>query len=744
MKRILLFVAILGALITGGLVLSSQSDDYNAIASADENAIPVFAEGEISNWRQFMRSASAKSKKDDSDYDLSSLVILSRVLSYINNNYYEPTRIAPHEMLCAALDQMQRSVAELLIQYNADKTKVTVTVDKDSKTFNIARATRIWDIQYSLSPIMGFIQPRLRTNDPTPKEIEYSAINGILDTLDPHSSLMSPKYYEELRMSTRGHFGGLGILVGIREGNLTVVTPYEGTPAWRAGIKASDAILEIDSQSTINMALDEAVKLMRGPKGSKVVLKVLREGWKKPRPFTLIRDIIRIRSITSKLYKNNVGYIKLSGFQGNTASDLQEHLVKISKKAGGKGLSGLIMDLRGNPGGLLDQSIQVVDKFISDGVIVSTVGAHNSVREVNRAQSETTVNTGLPMVVLVNGNSASAAEIVSGSLKNNNRAIVVGDHTFGKGTVQMLYDFDDGSALKLTIAQYLTPGDISIQNVGISPDIRLLPVFLDKKEFYYYTAGEGKREKDLEKTLENRWTDQKRNNTTYTLKYLWEKKRDEEQESMIGRFDYVQHDFTIRFAEKLTAAMGEGLDRVQALAKVKDFISSTKTEQQAKVAKELKTMGIDWSVGENKAGGAISLEVTVGKDDMLKAGTTTPITVTATNTGTAPLYQVHVVSESEYYLLDKMEYLLGAIQPGEKRSWTMPMEVPNDALDRSDLVNFKIGDAFDHSFAPKPWSCGLKPCPLPSLPTAMCLTTARAATAMAVCRPVRKSPLPLM
>ena len=713
MKRILLIVMILGALLGTGLVFSLQSDDYTAIASMDESVAGAFVEAEVSDWRQFMRSASAKNDENDSTYDLSSLVILSRVLSYINNNYYEPSRIVPHDMLCAALDQMQRTVAELLIQYNADKTKVTVTVDKDSKTFNIARATRIWDIQYSLSPIMGFIQPRLRTGDPTPKEIEYAAINGLLDTLDPHSSLMSPKMYEELRMSTRGHFGGLGILVGIRDGNLTVITPYEGTPAWRAGIKASDAILEIDSQSTINMALDEAVKLMRGAKGTKVVLKILRKGWKHPRAFTLIRDIIKIRSIASHLYKDNMGYVRLSGFQGNTASDLRQHLTKLIKKTGNKGLSGLILDLRGNPGGLLEQSIQVADQFLSDGVIVSTVGAHNSIREVNRAQPETTVPMSMPIVVLVNGNSASAAEIVSGALKNNNRVIVVGDHTFGKGTVQMLYDFDDGSALKLTIAQYLTPGDISIQNVGISPDIRLLPVFLEKKEIYYFTAGEGKREKDLEKTLENRWQDKRSDAPAYTLKYLWEKQRDEEKEEDIGRFDYVQHDFTIQFSEKLLAAMGSGLDRPQALAKVKGFIGEAKQEQENLVAKDLKTMDVDWSVGENVAGGAVKLDIAIGKDNLLKAGSTTPITVTATNTGTAPLYQVHVLSDSEYYLLDKMEFLLGAIKPGEKRSWTLPLEVPNDALDRSDLVTFKTGDAFDHSFAEKTIVTRLKALPSP-------------------------------
>ncbi len=637
-------------------------------------------------------------EENDKDYDLSSLMILSRVLSYINNYYYEPDRIEPHDMLCAALERMQRMVAELLIKFNADKSKVEVTVNNKTKSFDISNVKRLFDIQYALSGIMEFIQENLTDPEIKKPDIEYAAINGMLDELDPHSSLLPPKAYGEFKLSTRGHFGGLGILIGIRDGNLTIISPYEGTPAWKAGLKAGDHIVEINGQSTVNMSLEEAVKLMRGAPGTKCTIKILRKGWKKPRAFTLIRDTIRIRSVKSRLYANSVGYIKINAFQGNTAREVRNHLQRLKQRAGKK-FAGLIIDLRDNPGGLLEQAINVSDIFIKSGVIVSTVGASRASKEVEKAHAYNTEPYNYPIVVLVDGNSASAAEIVSGALKNNDRAIVVGDRTFGKGSVQMLYEFDDGSALKLTIAQYLTPGDISIQNVGIMPDVRLLPALISEKEIVYYTAGDIRREKDLEKTLKNiKKSKAQMIKPEYTLKFLFDEKRDKEDEQKKGRYDYIQHDFYIQFGEKLVKELKGIADRKKAIAKMAGFIKQVEQEEDTKLEKALAKLGVDWSVGKFVAGGQVKARVKFGKDNKLTAGDKATITVEAKNTGSAPIYRLHLISHSDYGLLDKLEFLLGKIEPGESKTFHLPLEVPKDALNQTDMVSFDVADGFDNKF----------------------------------------------
>jgi len=300
------------------------------------------------------------------------------------------------------------------------------------------------------------------------KDMIYGAIKGMVSSLDPHSSFLPPDVFKEMKVETKGSFGGLGIEITIRNGILTVVSPIEDTPAFRAGIKAGDKIIKIDGKSTKNMSLMEAVKLMRGPKDTKVTLTIAREGVSKPLEFTIIRDIIKIKSVKSRIIEKGYGYIRLTQFQERTSEDLEKALKELESQPGG--IKGIILDLRNNPGGLLDQAVKVADEFIEDGLIVYTKGRKASQNMKFRAHKKGT-HSNYPMVVLVNGGSASASEIVAGALQDHKRAVILGTQTFGKGSVQTIIPLGDGSGVRLTTAKYYTPSGREIQQKGITPDI---------------------------------------------------------------------------------------------------------------------------------------------------------------------------------------------------------------------------------------------------------------------------------
>lgn len=305
------------------------------------------------------------------------------------------------------------------------------------------------------------------------KKLIYGAITGMLRELDPHSSFLTSSDYKELQIETKGKFGGLGIEITVKNNILTVVSPLEGTPADKAGIKANDQILKIDDAPTQGMSLMDAVQKMRGPKGSKVKLTILRKGLAKPLEIELVRATIAIKSVKSMTLEPGFGYVRISSFESGTATDLHKAIEKLQAE-NGVGLKGLILDLRNNPGGLLDQAVEVSDQFLNGGLIVYTGGRLEDQKMRFEAHKKAHPLT-FPMVVLVNGGSASASEIVSGALQDHKRAIIMGEQTFGKGSVQTVIPLSDGSALRLTTSLYYTPSGRSIQAEGITPDIVVKP-----------------------------------------------------------------------------------------------------------------------------------------------------------------------------------------------------------------------------------------------------------------------------
>lgn len=331
------------------------------------------------------------------------------------------------------------------------------------------------------------------------KKLIYGAINGMLSSLDPHSSFMPPDTYKELKLDTKGEFGGLGIEISIKDGILTVISPIEDTPAYRAGLKSGDQILKIDEKYTKDMSIMDAVKRMRGTKGTKVTLTIMRDGFEKPKEFPLTRDIIQIKSVKFKMLDDGYGYVRIAQFQEKTSDDLQRALASLNESSKGK-LRGLVLDLRNDPGGLLEQAVKVSETFLDEGKMIVYTEGREKDSQMKFTSRKGDKQPNYPMVVLINSGSASASEIVAGALQDHKRAVVMGVQSFGKGSVQTIIPLSDNSGLRLTTAKYFTPSGRSIQAKGITPDItvdRLELASTEKKESMHL------REKDLENHFEN-------------------------------------------------------------------------------------------------------------------------------------------------------------------------------------------------------------------------------------------------
>lgn len=637
-----------------------------------------------------------------SSYELSSHQTLSRVILLIRENYVEPERIRPYEMFLAALDYIQRTVPEVMVDDSQAPERIKVSVGVAEQTFELGGVDQLWEVTMSLRDIFRFLQTQIA--DPEQRrDIEYAAINGMLSTLDPHSMLLKPESFDEVKLSTKGEFGGLGIVISIREGALTIMSPIEGTPAARAGLKAKDRVIKIGEESTVNMSLEEAVQRLRGKPGTKVTLWVLRKGWSEARKYALARANVKIESVSSELLADSVGYVRIKNFQNNTYDDLHEHLERLRKKNKGE-LKGLVLDLRNNPGGLLDQAILVSDRFIDKGPIVITVGEGNRKREEKDAHFSGTERD-YPMAVLVNAGSASASEIVAGALKNHNRAIVIGQQSFGKGSVQVLYDFKDKSALKLTIAQYLTPGDVSIQGVGISPDVAVMPASLGKDAIRLFVDDDSPHERDLDKHLDRRGEssiDPTLTDPAAKLVHLVDDpdaapKADDDSEDTPSEGEKIAADFETKLARDILA-QARGIDRKALRIGAAQLLDKREAEEEQRVVARMKTFGVDWSrdpdTALSKGEPSAQVEFTVACKGRapLRAGETAVLTAVAHNTGTAPLYRVYAISNSDNPWFKHQEFVFGRILPGQSRTWTTEVKLPADMISRADSVSLSLAD----------------------------------------------------
>ncbi len=371
---------------------------------------------------------------------------------------------------------------------------VTIGIGRSHKVS--ALSNNVYEDLKGFTDVLGIIQ-REYVEETKPKSLLYGAIKGMLETLDPHSAFLPPESFKEMQEETKGRFEGIGIEITTKDNVLTVVSPIEGTPAFKAGLRAGDQIVGIDGESTKNMNLMDAVKRLRGPKGSKVTVTIMREGLAKPEDFTLTRDVIPVRSVRYELLDEHYGYVRLSQFQEKTDSDFDKAIRALEEESH-KDLKGLILDLRNDPGGLLDQAVKITDRFLDSGVIVSVEGRKEDQKMKFSAQAQDTLPP-YPLIVLVNEGSASASEIVAGAIQDHGRGVILGTQTFGKASVQTIFPLRDGAGLRLTTARYFTPKGRSIQATGITPDIIVKPT--RPEEDKEGTAPKPFTEKDLQRHL---------------------------------------------------------------------------------------------------------------------------------------------------------------------------------------------------------------------------------------------------
>lgn len=615
------------------------------------------------------------------ELNLENIKRISRSCYLIQHEYYDKSRISPRKMMEEGFYELAKEVPEVLPKFT-NNTLYFQLADKQVQV-DLSGVKQFYDILYPVSQAFDFLSKNYK-GEKKFEDMEYAFIGGMLAVLDPHSNILPPKVYEEFKTQTSGHYGGLGIVIGLKESELTVISPIEDTPAYRSGVLADDKILQIDDQSTVNMSLTEAVDLMRGDPGTKVVLK-LKSKNRDDRLVTLTREVIQIVSVQSKLLKmddKKIGVLRVKGFQEDTYTNLLKELDKLKEESSGK-LDGLVMDLRNNPGGLLDQAILVADKFLSEGDIVFTVGADDEMEDVAVARGQS-ADVILPTVVLINEGSASASEIVAGALRNNNRALVMGKRSFGKGSVQSLFSLRDGSSLKLTVAQYLTPGKQSIQAIGVAPDIHIYPSVINE-DFFDLREDMLFSEKKLDSHLENEKYI-KQSQALYEATYL-KKEIPQEIESEYTSKIREKDDVVLGLAAKVLARAGD-LSKEGMIKKSLAVLEEERQLQDQELARALKEKGIDWSMGQKTREPKFSYRYEfLSKDGQvlreLPASSEVRLLVTLKNNGAEDLYRVIGEMDSYNPLIKNKELVFGKIASGQERQAEFKFKIP------SEIINFK-------------------------------------------------------
>ena len=611
------------------------------------------------------------------DYDLKELRYFRLAAHKVNTEYVDPTRVDPDEMLGSCLDRIGHLIPEFLWQRAAGSATLRVTMGSQSTDLVAPRVQSLSELTSVLGEVATFIDKHLEAEVERPL-VEYALMNGMLETLDPHSVFIDPDSYNEMSITNKGHFGGLGITIGIRDGGrLTILYPLEGTPAYRAGLKAGDRIDRIGSESTVNMSLQEAVSKLRGEVGTQVTITVS-DGEIPDREVTVTRDRISVPSVKFAYAGDGIGLVQVKHFAQDTYDKIEDAIDDLTVAAAedkqGE-LKGLVLDLRDNPGGYLQQAIQVADKFLKGGVIVSTDLLAGREKDVNYARGFGTESK-LPVVVLVNEGSASASEIVAGALKRQDRAPVIGVRTFGKGSVQNLYDrdFNDG-ALKLTIAQYLTPGDHSIQGVGIEPDVELRPARVHDADgelsVQMYWQDFELREEDLENPFDWGTADSMEGRfvAVYADERRWGPGAQDREPTPEDDLEHLE----VQAAKALLLARPVNR-RSQMLDSVEEVLGRLFADRQDQLSRELQDAGIDWTAAPPSKGklapARASVELSVDSENgLLTPGVETGITLKVTNTGDAPIYRLRAVTESE--LMRGREFPFGRVDPGETREFTV-------------------------------------------------------------------------
>ncbi|MBU2514469.1 PDZ domain-containing protein [bacterium] len=637
--------------------------------------------------------------------------LIYKVLNIVNHLYVDHNRIQPVKMLEGSLEKLSLNIAPVLTKLEKQNNKVIidVSVDQFKRNFSFNTPKDVIELNYILQQVVSFVKQYLEKGE-KPEFIDYAVINGFLSKLDPHSSLLIPEIYSDFSTQTSGNFGGVGMMISIHDGDLTIISPIDNTPAARAGLKAKDKIVQINEESTINMPLSDAVKKLRGKEGTEVDIYIMRKGFTAPRKITIVRDIIEINSVKSFTFKDNgkrVGLLKINTFQQNTIDEINSHLEDLDYDL--KDFYGLIIDLRNNPGGLLEQAIEVSDRFINEGVIVSTAGLNSkSIKSYNARWFRSI--TSIPIIILINNGSASASEIVTAALKKNDRAVVIGIQTFGKGSVQQVIPFPSGSALKLTTSKYLTPGNISIQSVGVSPHVAVNPYYISNDYLHVTTPKLENAEKSLDENF-SEWGD-KTEPPLKSVFYLYENDEngDKEEEEDFSHKELekkrMDQDFLVQSAIKILIG-NERKGFSHLLEQSIRYFDEEQNSQEQNLIEKFASFStpLDWrsyqtdEIGEISTESWIEIKEKVGEKEMWKpikgiipADSEIRLYLKAKNIGNNRISRLIALSECKNQILDERQFAFGKLEPGEAKTWFIPINISKSAESRSDLVKFLFSD----------------------------------------------------
>jgi carboxyl-terminal processing protease len=607
----------------------------------------------------------------------------------VDQEYFDKQRFDPREQLLSATTFIGLQTPEFFAEASGDE--LVVTVRARTERFSTAELTTLDQAVDRLEEVLVFTQSVLDLEEEPLHELEYTAINGLFAPLDPHTILLTPEEHSDLGVRTRGRFGGIGAQIHAEDRRIVVVRVLPGMPADKAGVEAGDVILKIDRVATVNMSGDEAQELLRGPVGSTVAVKVRRD--KKTLTFDLVRDTIKIDSVEPQLLPGGVAYVRITNFQENTAEQMREALQDM---VGARGAEAVVLDLRGNAGGLLSQATAVVDELVDEGELVIVRSAMG--REVDSATKGRVVPASAGLVVMVDEESASAAEIVSGGLKALGRGLVVGRSSFGKGTVQMIKPaapYGRELALKLTVAEYLVAGDEKIQSIGVRPDLEVFPVELSGIQGIarYFDVERFERQRERSRTAHLPSAKHMPEIPTDDpplgiIHYLWTNAVPKGlAEGADAQLLTVLADPEIRLARRLALSLaGVGDDDEP---KTRAAVETIRAEEEVGVVAALETSGIDWHVDAGAASDVV-VRAKLRREAPVEAGAPFELDVEIENRGTTALSRVHAITDCVHDELDGIELLVGAIAPGATAKHTMTVHVMPWHTDFTDVIDVAV------------------------------------------------------
>lgn len=615
----------------------------------------------------------------------------------VEQEYFDKERFDPRAQLTSAVQFLGLHTPEFFGGPNAAGDELVVTVRARTASFPLADVTTLQAAADRLEEILVFTQEVLDL-DPEPlHELEYAAINGLFAPLDPHTILLSPEEHDDLGVRTRGHFGGIGAQIRAENHTIVVVRVLPGMPAEKAGMKAGDIVLTIGGAATVNMPADEAQALLRGPVGEEVVVVVRRD--KTTISLPIVRETIHVESVEKSLLPGAVAYLGITTFQENTGEQVEAALRELGGGPEKGGLAGVVLDLRGNSGGLLTQATAVVDALVQRGELVIVRSALG--REVEEANDTVALADGTPVVVLVDEDSASAAEIVGGGVKALGRGVVLGRSSFGKGTVQMVKPaapYGRELALKLTVAEYLVAGDRSIQSLGVLPDLELLPVETTAIPGIARYFDEERFERQRERSRTAHLPSAKHHPSLppdhvapSRLRYLYADAVPEGLRALTSDVEVLERlrDPEIRIAREVALGLRGASDREDRSARLRELARRLATEEDERIVTALAKQ-VDWSDAPPRAGAKLEARMKRLGDGPVVAGEQFLVRVEVENKGTEAVERVHAITDCVHDELDGIEVLVGKVAPGQTVVRDLQLYVMSWHSDFSDVLALDV------------------------------------------------------